>query len=103
MDDFQEKFAEFMAAHRKTQDHLVRMMERQSDLEAMTEELRVGNADLRASIQELKARDGELERLTKQIAEHNIRLSRIVEVHDCDIDELDARLKRLEERRGNMQ
>lgn len=66
------------------------MMERQGDMETM--------------MQELKARDGELETLTKQVAENNIRLSRILEIHgyneihDYNIDQLDARLKRIEER-----
>jgi hypothetical protein len=70
---------DFLAAHRETEHHVVRMMERQSDLEAMTRQM---------------------ESLTKQVAENNIRLSRILEIHDYNIDELDARLKRLEDRRN---
>ena len=84
---------EFQAERREFQAHVVRLMERQSDLEAMTEELKAGNA-------ELKSRSGELETLTKQVTENNIRLSRIIEVHDYNIDQLDARLKRIEERRN---
>jgi len=61
---------ELLAAHRETEHHVVRMMERQTDLET----------------------------LTKQVVENNNRLSRILEIHDYDIDELDARLKRLEDR-----
>jgi hypothetical protein len=68
---------ELLAAHRDTEHHVIRMMERQSDLEAMA---------------------GRIEALTRQVAENNIRLSRIVEVHDYDIDGPDARLKRLEDR-----
>ena len=78
--------AELLAAHRETEHHFVRMMERQSDMEAM--------------MQELKARNGDLETLTKEVAENNIRLSRILEIHDYNPDELDARLKRIEERRN---
>ena len=97
--------AELMAAHRETQHHVVKMMERQSDFEAMM-------GDIKAMTQELKSRNGELEKhskelekLTKQVAENNIRLSRIVELHDYSIDELDARLKRLEDRKrgGHLQ
>ena len=61
---------ELLAAHRETEHHVVRMMERQTDLGT----------------------------LTKQVVENNNRLSRILEIHDYDIDELDARLKRLEDR-----
>jgi hypothetical protein len=84
--DLQKLMAELLAAHRETEHHFVRMMEHQSDMEAM--------------MQELKARNGDLETLTKQVAENNIRLSRILEIHDYDIDQLDARLKRIEERRN---
>jgi uncharacterized phage infection (PIP) family protein YhgE len=106
-EDVNKLIAEFMAERREFQAHVVRLMERQSDLEAMTEELkagnaelRAGNAELRAGNTELKSRSGELETLTKQVAENNIRLSRIIEIHDYNIDELDARLTRLEQRRG---
>jgi hypothetical protein len=78
--------AELMAAHRETEHHVVRMMERQGDIEAI--------------MGDLKKRNGELETLAKQVAENNIRLSRIIEIHDYDIDQLDARLKRIEERRN---
>ncbi len=89
--------AERMTAHRETEHYVVRMMERHGDIEAMMQELKATNAGL-------NARSGELEKLTKQLAENNIRLSRIVEAHDYDIDELDARLKRLEDRhRGRLQ
>ena len=77
MDDLQKLMAELMAAHRETEHHVVRMMERQGDLEAMV---------------------GRSETLAKQVVENNNRLSRILEIHDYDIDELDARLKRLEDR-----
>jgi exonuclease VII small subunit len=100
MEDLNKLMAEFTAAHREFQAHVVRLMERQSDLEAMTEELKAGNAELRAGNAELKSRSGELETLTKQVAENNIRLSRIIEIHPYDIDQLDARLKRIEERRN---
>ncbi len=74
---------ELLTAHRETDHHVIRMMERQGDLEAMA---------------------GRIELLTKEVAENNIRISRILEIHDYDIDELDARLKRLEERhRGDLQ
>jgi len=82
-----------MAAHRETEHHVVRMMERQGDIETMM-------GDLKKMTGDLKSRSGELERLTKEVAENNIRLSRIIEIHDYNIDELDARLKRIEERRG---
>jgi hypothetical protein len=75
-------------------------MERQSDLKAMTEELKASNPGMRASNAEFKSRSGELETLTKQVAENNIRLSRIIEIHDYNIDELNVRLTRLEQRRG---
>jgi len=107
MEDLNKLMAEFIAERREFQAHVVRLMERQSDLEAMTEELkagnaglRAGNAELRAGNAELKSRSGELETLTKQVAENNIRLSRIIEIHPYDIDQLDARLKRIEERRN---
>ncbi len=86
MEDLNKLMAELMAAHRETEHHVVRMMERQGDIEAM--------------MSDLKSRNGELEKLTKEVAENNIRLSRIIEIHDYNIDELDARLKRIEERRG---
>ena len=86
MEDLNKLMAELMAAHRETEHHVVRMMERQGDIEAM--------------MADLKARNGDLEKLTKEIIGNNIRLSRIVEIHDYNIDELDARLKRIEERRG---
>ena len=86
MEDLNKLMAELMAAHRETEHHMVRMMERQGDIEAM--------------MVDLKARNGDLEKLTKEVAENNIRLSRIIEIHDYNIDELDARLKRIEERRG---
>jgi predicted RNase H-like nuclease (RuvC/YqgF family) len=92
-EDLNKLIAEFVAERREFQAHVVRLMERQSDLEAMTEELKASNA-------EFKSRSGELETLTKQVAENNIRLSRIIEIHDYDIDQLDARLKRIEERRN---
>jgi hypothetical protein len=83
MDDLTNLMAELMAAHRETESHVVRMMERQSDLEAMV---------------------GRIETLTKRVVENNDRLSRILEVHDYDIEELNARLKRLEDRhRGGLQ
>jgi len=94
--DLERLMAELMAAHRETEHHFVRMMERQSDIEAMMQKLQ-------QTTDELKSRNGDLEKLTKQVAENNMRLSRIIEAHDYDIDELDARLKRLEERRrGNL-
>jgi len=83
---------EFMASHREFQAQVNRLMERQADLEAMTE--RLDESD-----QVLKERDKEMERLVKDVAESNIRISRILEIHDYNIDELDARLKRIEERR----
>jgi len=70
---------DLLTAHRETEHHVVRMLERQSDIEAMMRQM---------------------ESLTKQVAENNIRLSRILEIHDYDIDQLDARLKRIEERRN---
>lgn len=97
--DLERLMAELMAAHRETEHHFVRMMERQSDLESATQEIKT-------MIAELKARDGEIETLTKQVVEQNMRLSRIIEAHDYSIDELDERLKRLEERhrrRGGVQ
>jgi chromosome segregation ATPase len=94
MEDLNKLMAELMAAHRETEHHVVRMIERQSDIEAMM-------VDLKKMMGDLKSRNGQLEALTKQVAENNIRISRILEVHDYNIDELDARLKRLEERRRN--
>ena len=85
MDDLHKLMAELMAAHRETEHHVVRMMERQSDIEAL--------------MRDMKTRNQELENLTKQVAENNIRIGRIL-VHDYNIDELDARLKRLEERQS---
>jgi len=67
-----------LAAHKETGYHLVRLMERHNELEK---------------------RHIDVEGLTKQVAENNIRLSRIIEAHDYDIEELDARLRRIEERR----
>jgi hypothetical protein len=93
MEDLNKLMAELMAAHRETEHHVVRMMERQGDIETMM-------GDLKKMTGDLKSRSGELERLTKEVAENNIRLSRIIEIHDYNIDELDARLKRIEERRG---
>ena len=90
IDDLRKLMAELMAAHRETEHHVVKMMERQGDVEQM--------------MRDFKARNSELEDLTKKVAEQNIRLSRIIEAHDYDIDELDARLKRLEDRhRGRLQ
>jgi phage shock protein A len=86
MDDLRKLMADLMAAHRETEHHVVRMMERQSDIEAM--------------MREMNARSAELEKLTKHVVENNMSLSRIIAAHDYDIDELDARLKRLEERHG---
>jgi chromosome segregation ATPase len=93
MEDLNKLMAELMAAHRETEHHVVRMMERQGDIETMM-------GDLKKMTGDLKSRSGELERLTKEVAENNIRLSRIIEIPDYNIDELDARLKRIEERRG---
>ena len=93
MEDLHKLMAELMAAHRETEHHVVRMMERQGDIEAMM-------SDLKKMTGDLKSRSGELEKLTKEVAKNNIRLSRIIEIHDYNIDELDARLKRIEERRG---
>jgi hypothetical protein len=70
MEELRKLMADLMAAHRETQPHVVSMLGRQADLEA----------------------------LTKQVVENNNRLGRILEIHDYDIDELDARLKRLEDR-----
>jgi hypothetical protein len=53
-EELQKLMAEMMAAHRETEHHVVRMIERQTDLEA----------------------------LTKQVVENNSRLSRILEIHD---------------------
>jgi uncharacterized protein (DUF3084 family) len=92
-EDLNKLLAELQAERREFQEQVVRIMERQSDLEAMTEELKASNAELRS-------RSGDLEKLTKEVAENNIRLSRIIEIPDYNIDELDARLKRIEERRG---
>jgi len=124
LEDLQKLMAELMAAHRETEHHVVRMMERQSDLEAMTQELRAANEQQRLANEQqrlandqqrfineqqrltderLMTKDGELERLIKQVTENNRRLNLILEVHDFDIDELNARLKRLEERRRNGQ
>ena len=97
LEDLQRLMAELMTAHRETEHHFVRMMERQSDIEVMMQKMQ-------QTTDELKSRNGDLEKLTKQVAENNMRLSRIIEAHDYDIDELDARLKRLEERRrGGLQ
>jgi len=76
---------EWRAAHKEMQYHLVRLMERHDELMAEHKELKKQHIDL--------------EGLTKQVAENNIRISRILEVHDYNIDELDARLRRLEKRR----
>jgi septal ring factor EnvC (AmiA/AmiB activator) len=92
MSEMMAEHREFMSSHREFQAQVNRLMERQADLEAMTE--RLGESD-----QVLKERDKEMERLVKDVAESNIRISRILEVHDYNIDELDARLKRIEERR----
>ena len=80
-----------MAAHRETEHHVVRMMERQGDIEEMMRDLKAKNG-------ELEKHTNELEKLTKQVVESNTRLSRILEIHDYDIDALEARLKRLEDR-----
>ena len=64
---------EVLTVHKELEHHVVRMMERQ----------------------------GSIEQLLKQVAENNIRLSRIIEVHDYDLEELDTRIRRLEERRKN--
>jgi hypothetical protein len=93
MEDLNKLMAELMAAHRETEHYVVRMMERQSDIEAMMQRIE-------GVTEELKSRSGDLEKLTKEVAENNIRLSRIIEIPDYNIDELDARLKRIEERRG---
>jgi hypothetical protein len=85
MDEFQKRWDEAMA-------HLVRLMDRQSDLVAVVLQVKETNA-------RLAERHIDIEALTKQVVENNIRLSRILEVHDYGIDELDARLRRLEERR----
>jgi hypothetical protein len=82
MEDINKLLAELTASHREFQDQVVRIMERQSDLEAMA---------------------GRIEALTKQVVENNVRISRILEIHDFNIDELDARLKRLEQRRSGLQ
>src|SRR5262249_42788848 len=98
MDELHQEMAKLMAAHnemmgahRENQDHLIRMMERQADLESVSQ-------DLKTTEQRMTERKIDLEDLTKQVAENNIRLGRILGVHDYDIDELDARLRRLEER-----
>lgn len=80
--DLERLMAELMAAHRETEHHVVRMMERQSDLETTMQELKAMTAEIKASNAEMKARNGEIERLTIQVAEQNIRLSRIIEAHD---------------------
>ena len=85
MDDLSKKMEELMATHRENEAHLMRMMERQADLEEW--------------MKQVKDRQIDLESLTKQVVENNIRISRIVEAHDYNIDELDARLTRLEQRR----
>ena len=92
MDDLSKKMEELMATHRENEAHLMRMMERQADLEAATDEMRT-------MMKEMAGRQIDLESLTKQVVENNIRISRIVEAHDYNIDELDARLTRLEQRR----
>ncbi len=89
--DLERLMAELMAAHRETEHHFVRMMERQSDLEATMHKVQ-------QTLDELKSRNGEIEILTKQVVEQNMRLSRIIEAHDYSIDDLDERLRRLEER-----
>jgi septal ring factor EnvC (AmiA/AmiB activator) len=88
--DLQRLLAELMAAHRETERHVVRMMERQSDVEATMQKVQ-------QTLDELKSRNGEIEKLTKQVIEQNMRLSRIIEAHDYSIDDLDERNRR----RGN--
>lgn len=93
-DDLQKLMAEIRENQREMRHHVVRMMERQSDHEASMEEMKATQKELHGTAQELR-------NLTSQITDSNIRLSRILEVHDYSTDELDARLKRLEERRRN--
>ena len=78
MEDLQKRMDELLAVHKELEHHMVRMLDRQGDIEE---------------------RQIDIEALVKQVAENNIRVSRILEIHDYDIDELDARLRRLEERR----
>jgi hypothetical protein len=72
-DDLWKLMNEVLRVHKELEHHVVRMMERQ----------------------------GDLEELTKQVAENNIRMGRILAVHDYDTEELDARLRRLEDRNEN--
>ena len=88
---------ELLAAHRETEHHAVQRMQRQSDIEAVMQ-------SLQTTADELKTRNGTIEKLTKEVAENSNRLSTIVLAHDDNIEERDARLKRLEQRlRGEQQ
>ena len=85
---------EILAVHKELEHHVVRMMERQADLEASRQEAQ-------AMIRQGAERQAAIQELVKQVVENNIRMGRILETHDYDIEELDARLLRLEERRKN--
>ncbi len=90
--DYDKLLTEMIAEHRVFQDQVIRLMERQADLEGITERLE-------ARDKEREERDKVLERLVQDVAENNIRISHILVAHDDSIEELDARLKRIEERR----
>jgi hypothetical protein len=100
-DDLRKLMSELLAAHKETEHHVVRMMERQGDLEAMMKESEISRKETQALIKQGAERQRTLEELVKQVAENNIRLSRIIEAHDYDIEDLDVRLRRLEERKRN--
>lgn len=70
-DDLRKQMHDLMTAHRENEAHLMRMLERQADIEAK-------HVEFEAWMKQSRERQIDLESLAKSVAESNIRISRII-------------------------
>jgi 16S rRNA C967 or C1407 C5-methylase (RsmB/RsmF family) len=101
-DDLRKLMNEVLAVHKELEHHVVRMMERQGDLEAMMKEMEGWAQETQALVRQGAERQGALETCALCAANNETPASWVrLNTLRGTPGELDARLRRLEERRKN--